>query len=71
MITGTNVCQINPIVDGHFGVAHGWEGGGAKSTPSFKTCHTYPTMMKLDTAIPYLKEIQKIYESRDTPTEFR
>ena len=33
-------------------------------------CHTYPTMMKLGTVIPYLKKIQKIYESRDTPLEF-
>ena len=32
-----------------------------------RVCHTYPTMMKLGTVIPYLKKIQKIYESRDTP----
>ena len=43
-----------------------------KEVPSFKTfvlegqkdplhkiCHTYPTIMKLDTVIPYLKKIQK------------
>ena len=35
-----------------------------------KICHTYPTMMKLGTVIPYPKKIQKIYESRDTPLEF-
>ena len=35
-----------------------------------KICHTYPTMMKLGTVIPYLKKIQKIYQSRDTPPEF-
>ena len=54
-----------------FGTAHGmgWEGGGKK--PHFsKICHTYPTMMKLGTVIPYLKKIQKIYESRDTPPKF-
>ena len=34
-----------------------------------KICHTYPTMMKLDTVISYLKKIKKIYESRDTPPE--
>ena len=33
-------------------------------------CHAYPTMMKLGTVIPYLKKIQKIYESRDTPPDF-
>ena len=46
-------------------------GDGAKGSPLPKICHTYPAMMKLGTVIPYLKEIQKIYESRDTPLEFR
>ena len=45
-------------------------GGGPKRPPLPKICHTYPTMMKLGTVIPYLKKIQKIYESRDTPPEF-
>ena len=31
-----------------------------------KICHIYLTMMKLATVIPYLKKIQKIYESHDT-----
>ena len=35
-----------------------------------KICHTYPAMIKLDTVIPNLKKIQKIYESRDTQPEF-
>ena len=35
-----------------------------------KICHTYPTMMKLGTVIPYPKKIQRIYESRDTPLDF-
>ena len=52
-----------------FGAAHGW-GGGAKRTAHPKICHTYPTMMKLGTIIPYLKKIQNIYESHDTPLEF-
>ena len=43
------------------------EMGGGGST---KICHTYPTMMKLGTGLPYLKKIQNIYESRDTPLEF-
>ena len=52
---------------GIFGAAHGW--GGAKS-PLPKIFHTYPTMMKLATVISYIKNIQKIYESRDTPPEY-
>ena len=35
-------------------------------SPVPKICLTYPTMMKLGTVIPYLKKIQKIYESHDT-----
>ena len=45
-------------------------GGRGKKAPLPKTCHTYPTMVKLDTVIPYLKNIQIIYESRDTGLEF-
>ena len=53
-----------------FGAARGlWAGGRGKKVPLPKICHTYPTMMKLGTVIPYLKKIQKIYESRDTPYE--
>ena len=37
--------------------------------PLPKICRTYPTVMKLGTVIPYLKKIQKMYESRDTPLE--
>ena len=44
-----------------FGAAYGWD--------TLKSV-THPTMMKLGTVIPYLKEIQKIYKSRDTPFEF-
>ena len=39
--------------------------GVGKKASLPKICHTYPTMMK-----PYLKKIQKLYESRDTPLEF-
>ena len=53
---------------GFFGAAHGW--GGPKRPPLPKICHTYPTTIKLGTVIPYLKKIQKIYESCDTPLEF-
>ena len=51
-----------------FGAAHGW--GGTKNAPLPKICDTYPTMMKLGTVLPYPKEIQNIYESRDIPLEF-
>ena len=54
---------------GIFGAGHGW-GGGAKWSPLPKIYHTYPKMMKLGTVIPYLKKIQKMYKSRDTPLEF-
>ena len=49
-----------------FGAAHGRRGigGDAKRPPLPKICHTYPTMMKLGTLIPYPKRIQKIYKSR-------
>ena len=44
------------------------DGGGKnqKAPPPIpKICHTYPTMMKLDTVITCLKKIQKIYKSRE------
>ena len=37
-----------------------------KVPPLPKTCLTYPALMKFGTVIPYLKKIQKMYESRDT-----
>ena len=52
-----------------FGAAHGWGRRGQKG-PLPNICHTYPTMMKFGTVIPCLKEIQKIYESRQTHPEF-
>ena len=46
-------------------------GVGQKDPPHFpKVCHRSPRMMnRYCTVIPYLKKIQKIYESRDTPPE--
>ena len=47
-------------------------GGGAKippPPPPSLICHTYLTLMKLSTVIPYLKKIQKIHKLRDTPLE--
>ena len=42
---------------GLFGTTHGW--GRGQKEPLPKICHTYPTMMKLGTVIPYPKKIQK------------
>ena len=63
---------VNPIQDGHFWGCSwmGGGGGGGTKAPLPKICHTYSTIMKLGIVIPYLKKIQKIYESRDTPLEF-
>ena len=56
---------------GLFGAAHGWgegEGGWQKNSSFPKICHTYSTVVKLDTVMP--SKIQKKYESHDTPLEF-
>ena len=45
-------------------------GGGQKGPPPQNLSHISPTMMKLGIVTPYLKKIQKIYESRDTPLAF-
>ena len=56
---------------GFFVAAHKWgQKGEGQKDPLPKICHTYPTMMKLCTVIHYLKKIQKVYDSRDTPLEF-
>ena len=56
---------INPIQDGLLS-----DGGGGAKRSLRKICHTYPTMMNLDTVIPYLKKFQKLYESHDAPLGF-
>ena len=55
---------------GFFRAAHEWWWGGGPKGPLPKIYHTYPTMTKLNTTIIYVKKIQKIHESRDTPLEF-
>ena len=55
---------------GLFLAAHGWGRGGAFWPPLLKIPDTYPTMMKLGKVIPYLREIRKMYKSRDTSLEF-
>ena len=55
---------------GVFGAAHGWGWGGGPKGSLPKICHTYPTMMELGTAKPYLRKIQKIHKSHDAPLGF-
>ena len=60
--------RFNPVKDGFFrGCSRigggGGEGGESPILP--KICHTFPTIMKLDTVIPQLK----IYKSCDTSHE--
>ena len=57
---------------GLFVAARGWGQWVAKSPPPLnpKISHTYRTMIELDIVIIYLKKIQKLYKSRDTPLEF-
>ena len=55
--------SFNPIQDGFW---WGCSTMGRQKAPTHlpKICPTYPTIMKIDTVTPYLKKIQKIYESR-------
>ena len=59
---------INPIQDGFFGAARGWERRQEGHLP--KICHTYPTMTKVDIVTPYPKKIQKTYKLRGTLLDF-
>ena len=59
--------NFNPIQDWPFqGCSR--MGGGKKTL--CKIYQTYPIMMKFGTVTAYIKNIQKIYKSRDTPLEF-
>ena len=58
---------------GLFRAAHGWWGGevgGGERPYLSRMYHTYATISKLGTVIPYVKKIQKLCESRDTHPEF-
>ena len=59
---------LNPIQDEHLRGCPRTE--EAKRLPLHKICHTYPITTKLGPVTTYLKKIQKIYESRDTPLDF-
>ena len=59
--------SINPIQDGHFqSCSRDGKVRGAKRSPSLKSVTHILKWWNL-AVIPYLKKIQKIYESRDTP----
>ena len=68
------IVNINPIQDGLFRGCSRMRGEGEEQkvpTSLYNTiCHTYPTLMKLDTVIPYLKMIQKTHRSRDKSLAF-
>ena len=53
---------------GLYRAAYGWEEG--KKVPHPKICRTHPKKAKPGTVIPYLKEIQKKYESFYTLPDF-
>ena len=59
---------------GHFWGCSRMTGGDGQTPPPPpalpKISHTYPTMMKVGTVIPYLKKTQKIFGSRDTSPDF-
>ena len=62
---------LNPIQDGLFwGFSRMGGRGRAKRLPLPEICHTCPAIMKLVTVIPFLKKIEKMYESRDTLFKF-
>ena len=62
--------NLNPIQDGLFRGCSPMGRRGGFLAPLPKIPHTYPTMMKLGTIVPYLRKIQKMYKSRDTTLEF-
>ena len=66
LYSASNTTGVNPIQDGPFRGCSRMEGGAQKGLLP-KICHTCPTTMKFDTPIPYIKKIQKIYKSRNTP----
>ena len=68
-LTNCLFSELNLIQNWHFYCWWRMGGGGGPKRVIPKICHTYPTMKKLGTVIPYLKKIQKIYESRDTPPD--
>ena len=67
MIDITNHLLLTLFRVGLSGTAHGLE--VAKKVSLSKICYTFPILMKLGTVIPYLRKIQKLHISRDTPLD--
>ena len=55
----TTTATLSLFKIGLFSASHRWGRGQ-------KICHTYTTLIKFGTVIPYLNEIQKTYKSCDT-----
>ena len=52
---------------GFWGAAHKCVcGGRGQKSPFPKICHTYPTMMKLGTVIPFHRKLANFVKSRNT-----
>ena len=69
-LTGKHQCWSLFLTLFKMGIFGAADGRGVPKSPLPKICHRHPTMMKLGTVIPYLRKIKKIYESRDTLSEF-
>ena len=68
---GAEIKILDPIQDGPFsGLLMNKGEQPPPPLPISKTCHIYPTIMRLGTVLPYLKKIQKIHKSCDIPLEF-
>ena len=61
------ICNVKPIQDGPF---WGCSWMGMLKSLLCKICQIYPAIIKLGTVTPYLKKIEKIHKSCDTPLEF-
>ena len=73
MFTEEDSSTINPTQDGPFrGSSQMGDSKKIPPPPFPKMRHTYSTIIKLGTVIPYLKNIQKIYMTHiyDTTFEF-
>ena len=60
------ICNVKPIQDGPF---WGCSWMRVLKSPLSKICQIYHAMIKLGTVTPYVKKIQKIHKSCDTPLE--
>lgn len=66
---------LNPFKMCLFGAAQGCGGLGGvweskRAPPAANVCYTYHTVIKLGADVSYLKQIQKLYKSPETPFDF-